>query len=265
MINREFLSAILVPFLFSCASVTDTITNLIISDQDEIDLGVKFKAQILADPKTYPRYAKDTAVIHYIERMGQTIAGAQKDRSGIPFSFTIIDDTVVNAFSLLGGPVFVYRGLLKKCNNGAEVAGVLAHEIGHVTMRHGAKLMAEKYGIQLVNQILLGGDSATSTIANLLEGMAFLKFSRNDEYQADSCGVAYSLASGYNPYGMKNFFTTLFSLYGDAPFEVFSDHPSTSDRIANAGRLIAKTPGAPAAGDTTNLHQADFNLIKSKL
>jgi beta-barrel assembly-enhancing protease len=266
MNHLKLLFVIVLPVLFTCTSVTNAVTDLIISDQDEIDMGAKFKAQIIADSATYPRYSKDTAVINYIEHMGQAIASAQHDRSGIPFSFTIIDDTVVNAFSLMGGPVFIYSGLLKKCNSGAEVAGVLAHEIGHITMRHGADLMAQQYGIQIINQILLGNDSSvTTTIAGLLENMAFLKFSRNDEYEADSCGVAFSVAAGYNPYGMENFFKTLYNLYGDTPFEIFSDHPSTSDRISNVQRLISKTSGAPAASDTTNFHIADFAAIKSKL
>ncbi len=257
--------AFLLPVLFTC----DAITNFIISDEDEITLGQKFRAQICADAVNYPLYTKDTAVINYIQLMGQAIADAQSDRKNIPFSFTIIDSNIVNAFSLPGGPVFVYRGLLKDARSGAEVAGVLAHEIGHITMRHAAKKLAEAYGVQIIDQILFGSDSsAAAIIANLLAGMAFLKVGRDNEYQADSCGVAYSVLTRYNSYGIKNFFQTLYNLYGDTPFELFSDHPATSERISNVQRLINKTPGVPPGvppNDTTWMHQADYAVILSKL
>lgn len=258
-------AALFIPMFLSCQSISNAYTNFIISDADEISMGAKFKAQILADTKTYPQYTKDQSVINYINSMGQTLAAAQSDRKNIPFTFNIIDDTVVNAFSLPGGPVFIYRGLLQKANSGAEVATVLAHEIGHIAMRHSAKKIAESEGVSVVEQILLGNDStSTAVVANLLVGMAFLKFSRGDELQADSCGVSYSYATHFNPYGMKNFFVTLKALYGDAPFEaMLSDHPTTSDRITNAQRLINKLPSVPT--DTNGLHIAEYLTLKPKI
>lgn len=262
----QLLVALFIPIILSCQGISNAYTNFIISDADEISMGAKFKAQMLADTKTYPQYTKDASVINYINNMGQAIVAAQTDRKNIPFTFTVIDCTIVNAFSLPGGPVFIYKGLLQKAGSGAEVASVLAHEIGHVTMRHSAKKIAESEGVSVVEQIVLGSDSsATATIANLLVGMAFLKFSRNDEYQADSCGVCYSFAAHYNPWGMPNFFTTLYKLYGDTPMEVLSDHPNTSDRITNAQRLINKLRSPPPPTDTAGLHTAEYLAIKSKI
>jgi predicted Zn-dependent protease len=119
-----FLSIIIIAF-FSC----DVVRPLLMSDADEIALGNKLKAQILADTLNYPRYHGNDSVISYINQMGQTIADAQKDRDTFPFTFTIIkNDSTINAFSIPGGHVFVYTGLLKAASNGAEVAGVVAHE-----------------------------------------------------------------------------------------------------------------------------------------
>jgi len=258
--------ALCIPVLLSCNTMTDAITGLVISDADEISIGAKLKAQMLADTRTYPAYTKDASVTSYINNLGAALVAAQTDRTNIPFTFTIINDTIVNAFSLPGGPVFIYRGLLEKANSGAEVAGVLAHEIGHVTMRHGAKKLAETEGVQIVNQIVFGNDSTVSaTVAGLLVNMAFLKFSRDDEYQADSCGVCYSFAARYNPYGMKNFFNTLYTLYGDTPMEALSDHPATSERITNVQRLINKLHSPPLSTDTTGMHADEYLTIKAKI
>jgi predicted Zn-dependent protease len=107
--------------------------------------------------------------------------------------------------------------------------------------------------------------TVTKTIAGLLENMLFLKFSRDDEYQADSCGALYVSLHGYNPYGMTAFFQTLLTKYGDSPMETFSDHPNTSERIKRLQGLIGKLGGAPAQSSTVGLHQTDFLKIKSKI
>jgi beta-barrel assembly-enhancing protease len=257
----------LLPVLFGCASVTKFMRPLIVSDSDEATLGAKFQSEILADTKDYPLYTKNAAVVTYIDTLGQSLVRAQNDRQDLTFTFQVIDnDSVINAFCVPGGHVFIYTGLLKAAQNGAEVAGVLAHEIGHVTMRHGVNRLVQQYGIEFVNQIVFGSNAnTTSMIAGLLENMLFLKFSRDDEYQADSCGAAYVLRHGYSPYGMTGFFQTLLTKYGDSPMETFSDHPNTSERIKRLQGLIGKMGGAPAPSATDGLHQSDFVKIKSKI
>lgn len=253
--------AFVLPVFFTCSAIT----NLVLSDEDEIALGQKLKVQMLADPAHYPQYHGSSQVIAYVNTVGMQVAGAQRDRANIPFTFTIIDDTVINAFSLPGGPVFIYKGLLKATNSGAEVACVIAHEIGHITMRHGATKLVQSYGLSFLNQIIFGNDSSVTTmIAGLLENLLFLKFSRDDEYQADSCAVVYGMAAQYNPYGLKNFFQTLLSDYGDCPMEVLSDHPATSERMTRVQGLINKIPGVPP-NDTTWMHMPDYAAVKTKL
>jgi beta-barrel assembly-enhancing protease len=264
---RYAVIAFLSPVIFSCATVTQFVRPFVVSDADEVTLGSKFQSEITADTKNYPLYTKNAAVIHYIDTLGQSLVRAQSDRTDLAFTFQVIDnDSVINAFSIPGGHVFVYTGLLKAAQNGAEVAGVLAHEIGHVTMRHGVNRLVQQNGVQFVNQIVFGSNStASSMIAGLLENMLFLKFSRTDEYQADSCGVAYTSRAGYNPFGMSGFFKTLYTKYGDSPMETFSDHPNTSERIKNVEGLIGKLSNPPVPSSTVGLHQNDFMKIKSKI
>ena len=263
----RYVAVAFLPVLFTCATVTQIMRPFVISDTDEVTLGAKFQSEILADTKNYPLYTKNAEVINYIDTLGQSIVRSQSDRSDLSFTFQVIDnDSVINAFCVPAGHVFVYSGLLKAAQSGAEVAGVLAHEIGHVTMHHGVNRLVQQYGVEFVNQIVFGSNATvTKTIAGLLENMLFLKFSRTDEYQADSCGAVYVTLHGYNPYGMTNFFQTLLNKYGDSPMETFSDHPNTSERIKRLQGLIVKISGAPALSSTTGLHQTDFVKIKSKI
>jgi len=273
MISRPLsliLFSLAVPLIFSC----QTLTDFFISDEQEVEMGDKFKKEILADTKNYPQYkntssARDS-VIKYVEAMGQKIVRAQKDRPTLSFTFTLIDnDTMINAFAIPGGHVFVYTGLLKAAKSGAEVAGVLAHEIGHITMRHGAKQLMKAEAVNVVNQVLFGDDSASiaKAVAQICESLLFLKFSRENEYEADSCAVAYTVAADYSPYGTKYFFETLMKKYGGGmgPFEVVSTHPDTQKRIDEVVRIAKNTPGAPPDDGNTKMYKDEFAVIKGKI
>jgi predicted Zn-dependent protease len=135
-------------------------------------------------------------------------------------------------------------------------------------MHHSANRMVQLYGLTLINQILFGSDSsATSGIAQVLEGILALKFSRDDEFQADSCAVAYTVATDYNPYGIKRFFEMLIDKYGSnsGVFEALSTHPDTQKRIDESVRIAKKTPNAPPDDGTTEMHITDFAAIKTKI
>ena len=270
MIPKPFhfcLPVFLVPFCFTC----NTLTDFFISDEQEVQMGDKFKAEILADSVNYPLYkntstARDS-VIKYITALGQKLAG-ETDRKNLTFTFTLIDnDTMINAFAIPGGHVFVYTGLLNAAQSGAEVAGVIAHEIGHIAMRHGANQLMKASAVDVVNQVLFGDSSSVAgAVAQICESLLFLKFSREDEYQADSCSVAFTVAAKYNPYGMVHFFQTLKAKYGGGtgPFEVVSTHPDTDKRISEVKRIIEKTPNAPADDGTTWMDPS-FAAIKAKI
>jgi predicted Zn-dependent protease len=263
----KFSTAIvIISFIFfSCDHVTSAVRKFIVSDEQEIQIGKNLKAQILADTKNYPQYNGNQTVINFVNTMGQQIASVQKDRPGFPFTFTIIrNDTEINAFSIPGGNVFVYTGLLKAVDNSAELAGVLAHEIGHITKYHCIDKVLEGQSVDYINSLIFGSDSSSlAVIANLATQVAFLKYSREDEFQADSCAVAYSTKATYNPVAIANFFTDLKNRYKDTPAILvpFSSHPPFSDRIEYVNKVIAKTPGVP--GDTSAmLYQSEYGNVK---
>jgi predicted Zn-dependent protease len=259
---------ILVVFIFFISSCTDTVRPFILSDSDEIALGNKIKNQLISDTKNYPVYNKNQDVINYINSLGQKIVSSQPDRKNIPFDFTIINnDSVINAFAILGGHVFIYTGLIKAANSAAELAGVLGHEIGHITQYHCANRMIEQYGLSTISQLIFGNDSSTIRfIAEICANLLFLKFSREDEYQADSASVVYTTLSKYNPKGLINFFNMLAEKYGGSTgiFEALSTHPDTDKRINAINRIINKTPNAQQS-DTTWMYIDEYLNIKAKL
>ena len=270
--KKYFYLILVVPVFFTC----NTLTDFFITDEQEVEMGDKFKAEILADQTNYPQYkntnTRTDSVIKYVEAIGNKIVNVQTDRkkADLHFDFTLIDnDTMINAFAIPGGHVFIYTGLLKAAQSGAEVAGVMAHEIGHITMRHGAKQLMKASAVDVVNQVLFGGDSASvaGAVAQICESLIFLKFSREDEYQADSCSVAYTVAANYSPYGTKYFFQTLMAKYGGGmgPFEVVSTHPDTQKRIDEVVRIAKKTPNAPLDDGTTKMYKEEFAAIKAKI
>ena len=172
----------------------------------------------------------------------------------------VIDDPkTVNAFAVPGGHLFVYSGLLLAAENDAEVAGVLAHETGHVVARHSARQMVDAYGLQAI-AALAGGQnpSLLEQIATKVAGTGLLlAHSRSEENEADEYGARYSNAAGYDPHGLTTFFQKLEATQGKQPQVMawLSDHPLTPDRIAKVTHYIAvhhltatgKNPAAHAA------------------
>ena len=149
----------------------------------------------------------------------------------------------INAFSLPGGPMYVNRGLFEAARSEAELAGVLAHEMSHVALRHGTHQASKAYlsqaGLGILGGLLGKNGGNTAKIVNAIGGLglnaAFLKFGRDDEYQADQLGAEIMAGAGYNPVAMANFFGLLRSEQGRDPGKLerfFSDHPPSADREA---------------------------------
>ena len=258
---------ILFSTLLSCDHVTKWVAPFFISDKQEVELGNKFKKEIVSDTENYPPFEGDERVVQFVDSLGQRLADLQKDRDTLKFTFTVIEDTSINAFAIPGGHVFVYTGLLKAADNMAEVAGVLAHEIGHITMYHGRDLLMQQSAFSFVETILFGdstsiGEAVTSILGNML----FLQFSQKNEFQADSCSVAYTTKAGVNPVGMKTFLQELRNRYGDEPkiFEPFSTHPPLSKRIEKVEETIDKISGA-SMGGSEKLFADEYAAIKELL
>jgi predicted Zn-dependent protease len=228
---------LMLTLLSGCAvnPVTGQNELMLLSEQDERQLGLQAEQSVV---KEYGVYA-DTALQAYVNGVAQPLARVSH-RPTLDWHFQVMDSPVVNAFAAPGGYVFITRGLLAAVNDEAELAGVLAHEIGHVTARHSAhqysQSMLAGLGVQLGTALV--GDYG-NIVGSLLEagtGLLFLKYSRDDERQSDSLGVEYATRAGYNTNRMADFFGTLQrqgsldgGSGGDVP-EWFSSHPSSVDR-----------------------------------
>jgi len=166
---------------------------------------------------------------------------AQAPGARYPYAIKAVNASEINAFSLPGGPMYVNRGLFEAARSEAELAGVLAHEMSHVALRHGTHQASKAYlsqaGLGILGGLLGKNGGNTATIVNAIGGLglnaAFLKFGRNDEYQADQLGAEIMAGAGYNPVAMANFFELLRNEQGGDPGKLaqfFSGHPPSADR-----------------------------------
>lgn len=181
----------------------------------------------------------DSAVQSYVNTIGQRLA-AHAGGPQFQYRFRVVNSSDINAFALPGGFVYVNRGVLEQARNEGEVAGVLAHEISHVALRHGTHQASKAYlaqaGISILGGILGGhvGQGAASII-NAVGGFGlnalFLKYSRDLESQADIRGSQILAASGYTPADMISFFQTLEKVDTSRKTSFLSDHPAPPDRI----------------------------------
>jgi predicted Zn-dependent protease len=230
---------------------------ILISEQDEARMGRSTDRSV---SRVYGLY-DDQALQNYVAGIGAALA-RNSHRPDLSWRFRVIDSPVINAFAAPGGYVYVTRGLLAAVNSEAELAGVLGHEIGHVTARHSAQQYSEKMlaGIGLgLGESLLGsyGDLLTPVLETGA-GLLFLNFSREDERQADALGVDYTTRTGYDAARSADLFVTLASQPGRAAGsarlpEFLSTHPSPADREATVRGLAARTLAQrPAARPTVN-------------
>ena len=212
-----------------------------ISEQKEIQMGQSYDPQVVAEMGIY----EDAQLQSFLTTEGNKMA-AQSERPNLPWTFRLVDNPVVNAFAVPGGFVYFTRGIMAHFNNDAQFAGVLGHEIGHVTARHTVQQQSK----QTLAQIgLIGGMVLSPEIAaqgqSLMQGMQllFLKFGRDAESQSDRLGVKYSTAIGYDASEMAGFFGTLDRLSGGAENRApsfTSTHPDPVDRERIVGQLAAE-------------------------
>jgi predicted Zn-dependent protease len=248
-LNRRRCLAILLPLcaplLATCAvnPATGAHELNLVSESEEISMGREAAASV---PKQTPYYA-DSGVQSYVRELGLRLA-AHSERPGLPWEFHVVDDPAVNAFALPGGFIFVTRGIMTDLNSEAELASVMGHEIGHVTARHSAQQITRQ---QIAQVGLVAGSIASSTFAQYAgtasQGLQllFLKFSRDDESQADMLGFRYALRTGYDVRAMRDVFVTLDGVTrasggGRLP-EWQSTHPAPANRISATDARIAST------------------------
>lgn len=227
--------------LDGCAKnpVTGKSELMLLSKEQEIAMGQQSDPEITA----YFGLYEDQRLQQFINEKGKQMA-AISHRPDLPYTFKIVDSPVVNAFAVPGGYVYFTRGIMAHFNNEAEFAGVLGHEIGHVTARHSAK----QYSNAMLGQIgLVAGALISPEFAQFADvastglQLLFLKFGRDAESQSDKLGVEYSTKIGYDASEMAGFFHTLDRLSeqaGTADVPTFlSTHPDPADREQRVAKL----------------------------
>ena len=219
--------------------------NLFTPEQD-IEIGKQSAAEA---EKKLPMLG-DAAADRYVDHIVQALA-AQAPGAKYPYHAKAVNDPTINAFALPGGPLYVNRGLIEAARSEDELAGVMAHEVAHVALRHGTHQASKAYLAQAGLGILgglLGQDSATTAqVVNVIGGVGlnalFLKYSRDAESEADATGAQIMARAGYDPNAMADFFELL-RAKGDqgSVATFFSDHPAPADREARIRQLAATLP-----------------------
>jgi predicted Zn-dependent protease len=234
-ISAELVSLLIVVYLaVSCVvnPVTGKRQLMLMSEEQEIQMGNSYDPQVVATFGEYP----DKNLQTFVQARGDEI-GKISHRPNLTYHVKVLDSPVVNAFAVPGGYIYITRGIIAQLNNEAELMGVMSHEIGHVAARHTVAQQSK----QTLGQILLiGGMIASEKFAEYagyaMQGMQllFLRFSRDDEREADRLGVEYSSKLGYDAHQMAEFFKvlskmTLSESEGGIP-TFLSTHPDPGDR-----------------------------------
>ncbi len=219
------------------------------SIEKEIALG----KQMAQEVERQAKIVDDPVIAEYVNRIGQNLV--RNSDAKVPFTIKVIDSEEINAFALPGGFFFVNTGILLNADNEAEMAGVMAHEIGHVAARHGTRQATRGEIAQIgsiVPLIAVGGMAGYGLYQamGLIVPMGFLKFSRNFESEADMLGIEYMYKSGYDPGAFVDFFEKVQSQEKRKPgtmSKLFSSHPPTDDRIKHSqddrpGNIVKAKP-----------------------
>jgi len=217
-----------------------------ISRQQQQQLGFQSAQEVY---KQMPVLPDSSPVTEYVRQVGNRLVAAIPKQNSWPFQFHVVAEKDINAFALPGGEMFVNLGAITAASNEAELAGVMAHEMGHVYMQHSAKQMEKAQVVQglegLAGAILgnSGGMLGSLGVAGVQvgAGMVMLKYSRGDEAQADAVGTAILYRAGYNPQALADFFKKLEAQGNNGP-QFLSDHPNPGNREEAIQREIMNWP-----------------------
>ena len=225
--------------------------------------------QLAQEVERSAKLVEDPVVVEFVNRVGQNLVRNSDAR--VPFTIKVIDSDELNAFALPGGFFFINSGLVMRADEEAELAGVMAHEIAHVTARHGTRnaTKAELTQLAMIPLILLGPGGWTGygiyQGLNFFIPLQFLKFSRDAEREADFLGLQYMYKAGYDPNAYVTFFEKVQAEErrrpGSIP-KVFSSHPPTPERIQNSQKEIATV--LPTR-EQYIVSTSEFDLVKARL
>jgi predicted Zn-dependent protease len=230
----------------------------LMSEAQEIALGEQSDVEVRREMGVYD----DRSLQEYVSSIGRQLAD-RSERPNLPWHFTVVDVPAVNAFALPGGYIYITRGILAFLGDEAELAGVLGHEIGHVTARHAARQYSRSTGTQL--GLLLGGIFVPEArpfgqLAASALGVLFLKYGRDDELQADDLGVRYAASSGWDPNGVPAMLTTLGRIEEASDNKGvpnwLSTHPAAENRVQQVQAAVLRAK--PAGSSVRPTARADF-------
>jgi predicted Zn-dependent protease len=237
----------------------------IISEEKEIAIGKQYADQIDKQAKIL----KDPVINEYVNRVAQNLA--RNSDLKIPLTIKVIDDPAINAFTLPGGFMYLNTGTLMAADEEDQVAGVIAHEIGHAAARHWAQQMTRATIMQFAMIPMMFIPMSYPVYMGVMEAymngvpLAFLKFSRKDEQEADFLGLQYMYKAGYDPNAFVGFFGKVMDEERRSPgsmAKVFADHPPTGDRIIASEEEIQKIlPKRPEYLVSTS----EFDDIKARM
>ena len=251
IINLVFrLIVLLTPAILLGGCATNPVTGksdfVLMSEEQEIALGAQGHKEILKQYKIY----EDPGLQAYVQTLGQTLA-AQSHRSNLDYHFTLLDSPQVNAFALPGGYIYITRGILAFMNNEEELAGVLGHELGHVTARHGVRQQSAQTAAGLLGVLaaVATGSGEVAELSNQLGGALVSGYGRSHELEADRLGAEYLARADYDPEMMLE---VIGILKNQEEFEiqrakeegrqpriyhgVFSTHPQNDQRLQEVVR-----------------------------
>jgi predicted Zn-dependent protease len=238
------VAAVIVPTVITGCSTNPATGDrqlMLVPDAQVQAMGASAAPQLTQE---YGGEIKSPEIRAYVDRVGQALAAHVEPEYGqIDWSFTVLDSEVINAFALPGGRVFISKGLLQRFTNEAQVAGVLGHEIGHVTAKHVNERVSQSMAIELgVAAIGHYSESQLASSAASMFGNGYqLHFGRGQESQSDELGVRYMVKAGYNPRGMLQVLDVLreASEGGQRQPEFLSTHPYPETRLETINRMLA--------------------------
>lgn len=277
-INRLF---VLVVLLFAtqiyAQSESPTFPNpgkTSMSKENQRALGMQVAEKVYQQMPVLP---DDSPESQYIRQLGQKLVATIPQEYSWPFEFHVVPQKEINAFALPGGQMFVNVGTISAAKNEAELAGVMGHEMAHVYMQHSAKQAGKAQTTSMIAGIasaVLGqtvGNKGGGLVGQLgqmgiqmgAQGL-MMKYSRNDESQADAVGAVILYKAGYNPQGMADFFHTMGSQGGSSPSQFFSSHPNPENRQEAIQKQIANWPAGNYAGNSADFEKIHQNAMQIK-
>jgi len=244
------------------------------SKDNQHAMGMEVAAQVYQQMPVLPDNSPES---QYVRQLGQKLVATIPQQYSWPFEFHVIPQKEINAFAIPGGQMFINLGTITAARNEAELAGVMGHEMAHVYMQHSAKQAGKAQTTSMIAGIasaVLGGTvggTAGGLVGQLgqmgiqmgAQGL-IMKYSRNDESQADAVGAVILYKAGYNPQAMVDFFKTMGAQAGAAPPELFSSHPNPGNRQQAIQKQIAHWPAQNYVQDSPSFDKTRAHATQVK-